>query len=286
MRRIAPFALALLLLLLMPLTLVAAPQSLDVHSPADAAETVQTNLNFVWVLVATMLVFLMQAGFALLETGFTRSKNAVNIIMKNVMDVSVGGLAFFAVGFGLMFGTGLFGIIGTSGFFLWGISDDPWTLSFFLFQAVFAATAATIVSGAVAERIKFSGYLILTVAITGLIYPVFGAWAWGGLFNGSGWLEALGFCAPGEAGAFVEGDVEVVDEAVAAGQDARADPEARAERVTGRHDPPFTLLYLLYLDRVVILVILRDQGAWGPRQVGCEIEALGTTTTSVPISTR
>ena len=193
MRRIAPFALALLLLLLMPLALVAAPQSLGVQSPAGAAEAVQTNLNFVWVLVATMLVFLMQAGFALLETGFTRSKNAVNIIMKNIMDVSVGGLAFFAVGFGLMFGTGLLGIIGTDGFFLRGIADDPWTLSFFLFQAVFAATAATIVSGAVAERIKFSGYLILTIAITGLIYPVFGAWAWGGLFNGNGWLEALGF---------------------------------------------------------------------------------------------
>src|SRR5690625_3375949 len=195
MRRIAPFALALLLLLLMPLALVAAPQSLGVQSPAGAAEAVQTNLNFVWVLVATMLVFLMQAGFALLETGFTRSKNAVNIIMKHIMDVSVGGLAFFAVGFGLMFGTGLLGVIGTAGFFLRGIADDPWTLSFFLFQAVFAATAATIVSGAVAERIKFSGFLFLTVAITVFIYPVYGVLVWGGLFNSRGWLDGIGFIA-------------------------------------------------------------------------------------------
>jgi Amt family ammonium transporter len=137
----------------------------------------------------------MQAGFALLESGFSRAKNAVNIIMKNVMDASAGALVFFAVGFGLMFGTTWGGLIGTDGFFLTGTGDQPqtWVYAFYFFQAVFAATAATIVSGAVAERIKFSGYLIFSVTITGLIYPVFGAWAWGGLFNGSGWLEALGF---------------------------------------------------------------------------------------------
>jgi len=137
----------------------------------------------------------MQAGFALLEAGFSRAKNAVNIIMKNVMDASAGALVFFAVGFGLMFGPSWGGLVGTDGFFLTGIGDQPetWTYAFYFFQAVFAATAATIVSGAVAERIKFSGYLVFSVAITGVIYPVFGAWAWGGLFNGSGWLEALGF---------------------------------------------------------------------------------------------
>jgi Amt family ammonium transporter len=137
----------------------------------------------------------MQAGFALLEAGFSRAKNAVNIIMKNVMDASAGGLAFFAVGFGLMFGTSWGGVVGTDGFFLMGTGDQPetWTYAFYFFQAVFAATAATIVSGAVAERIKFSGYLLFSVAITAVIYPIFGAWAWGGLFNGSGWLEALGF---------------------------------------------------------------------------------------------
>lgn len=164
----------------------------DVAAAVDP-ETIQLNLNFVWIILAAILVFLMQAGFALVETGFTRSKNAVNIIMKNIMDVSAGSLAFFVLGFGLMFGTTMGGWIGTDGFFLSGLGDDPWTYAFFLFQAVFAATAATIVSGAVAERTKFTGYLIFSVVITGLIYPVFGSWAWGGLFNGSGWLEELGF---------------------------------------------------------------------------------------------
>ncbi|MFO8099723.1 MAG: ammonium transporter [Salinibacter sp.] len=162
---------------------------------AQSAEATQTNLDYVWTIIAAALVFFMQAGFALLEAGFSRAKNAVNIIMKNVMDASAGGLAFFAVGFGLMFGTSWGGVVGTDGFFLTGTGDQPetWTYAFYFFQAVFAATAATIVSGAVAERIQFSGYLVFSIAITAVIYPVFGAWAWGGLFNGGGWLESLGF---------------------------------------------------------------------------------------------
>ncbi len=162
----------------------------NVAEALQSAEQTQTNLDYVWTILAAALVFFMQAGFALLESGFSRAKNAVNIIMKNVMDASAGALVFFAVGFGLMFGTSWGGLIGTDGFFLTGTGDQPqtWVYAFYFFQAVFAATAATIVSGAVAERIKFSGYLIFSVTITGLIYPVFGAWAWGGLFNGSGWL--------------------------------------------------------------------------------------------------
>lgn len=173
---------------------VAEALAADSAAMQDAAAT-QTNLNYVWTIVAAILVFFMQSGFALLETGFTRSKNAVNIIMKNFMDVGAGGLVFFAVGFGLMFGTTAGGWIGTDGFFLTGIEgqDTTWTWAFFVFQAVFAATAATIVSGAVAERTKFTGYLLFSIAITAFIYPVFGSWAWGGLFNGSGWLESLGF---------------------------------------------------------------------------------------------
>lgn len=162
---------------------------------ALTGDQVQTNLNYVWTIIAACLVFFMQAGFALVETGFTRAKNALNIIMKNVMDVGAGGLAFFVLGFGIMFGTTAGGWIGTDGFFLLEIGDYSieWSYTFFFFQAVFAATAATIVSGAVAERTSFSAYLCFSITITAFIYPVFGSWAWGSLFNGSGWLEGLGF---------------------------------------------------------------------------------------------
>ena len=163
---------------------------------ADAIKVVQTNLNFVWTLVAACLVFFMQAGFAMLEAGFTRAKSACNIMMKNLMDFSMGSLAFWAVGFGIMFGANQTGWFGTTDFFLsgWaGPDGDQWVLAFWMFQCVFAATAATIVSGAVAERTKFSGYLAYSVAVCAFIYPVFGSWAWGSLFNGSGWLEGMGF---------------------------------------------------------------------------------------------
>ncbi len=159
------------------------------------AETVQNNLNYVWTIIAACLVFFMQAGFAMVEVGFTRAKNAVNIIMKNMMDVGAGSLAFFVVGFGIMFGSSATGWIGTDGFLLMEIGDYSieWSYTFFFFQAVFAATAATIVSGAVAERTAFNAYLIFSIVITAFIYPIFGSWAWGSLFNGSGWLEGLGF---------------------------------------------------------------------------------------------
>ncbi len=166
-----------------------------VESNKTAIELVQTHADYVWTMVAAVLVFFMQAGFALVETGFTRAKNAINIMMKNLMDFSVGTLAFWAVGFGLMFGISKTGWIGTSGFFLSDFSpgSDPWVLAFWMFQVVFCATAATIVSGAMAERTKFSGYLLYSVFISALVYPVFGSWAWGSLYHGNGWLENLGF---------------------------------------------------------------------------------------------
>lgn len=162
---------------------------------AASIALVQDHANYLWTLIAAFMVFFMQAGFAMVESGFTRAKNAVNIMMKNLMDFSIGSLAFWAIGFGLMFGKSMNGFFGTTGFFLSDFTGEgsEWTLAFWMFQVVFAATAATIVSGAMAERTKFTGYLCYSVFLTAIIYPVFGSWAWGSLFNGSGWLEALGF---------------------------------------------------------------------------------------------
>jgi ammonium transporter, Amt family len=178
-----------------------APEALpaDPALGPDAAAALQINLNYVWMVLAAILVLFMQAGFALVETGLTRAKNAANIMMKNFMDAAAGSLMFWVVGFGIMFGApALGGLFGTTGFGLGGLTPPDglgpeWIYAFFFFQAVFAATAATIVSGAVAERTKFSAYLVFSLVITALIYPVFGAWAWGGLLNGGGWLENLGF---------------------------------------------------------------------------------------------
>ncbi|MEX0869171.1 MAG: ammonium transporter [Nitriliruptoraceae bacterium] len=144
----------------------------------------------VFFMVATVLVFIMHAGFAMLEAGLTRSKNAANIIGKNLMTISLGMLAYYAIGWGLMYGTSVGGWFGSDSFFLLGGAYEPIaTLEMdFAFQAMFAATAATIVSGAVAERMKFGAYVVVALVMTTVIYPIVGAWTWGG-----GWIAALGF---------------------------------------------------------------------------------------------
>ena len=151
-----------------------------------------SSVNTIWVLFGTALVFFMQAGFSLCEAGFTRAKNTGNILMKNLMDFCIGTPAFWLVGFGLMFGKGS-GIIGSFGPLIRGeysqaLPSGVPLWAFAIFQTVFCATSATIVSGAMAERTKFSAYCIYSAAISLLIYPVSGHWIWGG-----GWLSQMGF---------------------------------------------------------------------------------------------
>ena len=212
MKRFIGFTLLIMMMLLGGLALAEEPGGTNPPTPLSVeqavpaqptssgekvitAPEVQKHVDFVWTLVAAFLVFFMQAGFAMVETGFTRAKNAVNIMMKNLMDFSMGSIAYWAVGFGIMFGVSATGWFGTDGFFFSDfIKDkDPWVFAFWMFQVVFAATAATIVSGAMAERTKFVSYLIYSAVVSAVIYPVFGSWAWGSLFHGGGWLEKLGF---------------------------------------------------------------------------------------------
>ena len=173
----------------------------DASAVAIAGLTV--GLDTLWVLVAAALVFFMQAGFALLEAGLQSAKNVVNILMKNYADFIIASLAFWAVGFAFMFGDGN-SILGLNGWFLQGPDTSPltydaysgifgalsWTgvplAAKFIFQLVFAGTAATIVSGAVGGRVKFPAYLIFSLVMTALIYPILGHWVWGG-----GWLASL-----------------------------------------------------------------------------------------------
>lgn len=174
------------------------------ESVAKATADLKVGMDTMWVMVAGMLVFFMNAGFCMLETGFCRQKNAVNVLAKNLIVFALSTIAFWAIGFGLMFSTGN-GFIGVSGgFFLTGADNSPamgeayqgifsslnWTgvplAAKFFFQLVFAGTAATIVSGAVAERIKFVDFLIFSLLLVGIAYPITGHWIWGG-----GWLYNL-----------------------------------------------------------------------------------------------
>jgi Amt family ammonium transporter len=168
--------------------------------PPDTLEALRADVDILWICLAAFLVFFMQAGFALVETGFTRAKNACNIIMKNLMDFGIGSILYYLVGFGLMFGASSNGWFGGNQFvFDPGVASSEavnkgW--AFFIFQTVFCATAATIISGAVAERTKFSAYMFYSLFVTALIYPIFGGWAWGTLWPSGGnhaWLANKGF---------------------------------------------------------------------------------------------
>ena len=178
----------------------------DAASEAPAINIAQVGMDTMWVMIAAFLVFFMNLGFAMVETGLTRSKNSVNILAKNFIVFAIASISFYVIGFGLMFGNGS-GFIGKEGlFFIGGADTSPltgdayqgaysalsWTgvplFAKFFFQLVFAATAATIVSGAVAERIKFHSFIIFSFVLVAVMYPITGHWIWGG-----GWLAAKGF---------------------------------------------------------------------------------------------
>lgn len=158
----------------------------------DIATTVSENIisiDTIWILVAAVLVMFMQPGFAMVEAGFTRGKNTANILMKNLMDFSFGAIVFWLIGYTIMYGESIGGFLGTPSLFfdsdaINGVPDK----ASLMFQTVFAATAATIVSGAMAERTKFNAYIVFSIVITMIIYPISGHWVWGG-----GWLSQMGF---------------------------------------------------------------------------------------------
>ncbi len=197
--------LASILLLVSAYSAVAQSPPGDLPESYTETQELRIALDTMWVVIAAILVIFMNAGFGMLETGFCRQKNAVNVLSKNLIVFALATMAFWAVGFGLMFGDGN-PFIGFSGFFLagpdnspavndayWGVFDSlNWTgvplAAKFLFQVAFAGTAATIVSGAVAERIKFVDFLIFSLLLVGIAYPITGHWVWGG-----GWLSGLGF---------------------------------------------------------------------------------------------
>jgi Amt family ammonium transporter len=158
----------------------------------EATVGLDISINNVWLLLATFMVMFMQPGFALVEAGFTRGKNTANILMKNLMDFSVGAITYWLVGYSIMYGAGN-AFIGDFSLFAYNPANDSYGAGYsdfsdLMFQTVFAATAATIVSGAMAERTKFNAYLIFSLVITVIIYPISGHWTWGG-----GWLNELGF---------------------------------------------------------------------------------------------
>ncbi|MDC2979857.1 ammonium transporter [Candidatus Pelagibacter sp.] len=181
---------------------------MDKDMAQEVIDILTSNIDTLWVIDCAILVFIMQAGFMCMETGLSRHKNSINVALKNAADFGVSVVIFWIFGFGLMFGTSYNGLFGTDLFFF--KTDKAEYMTYFVFQAMFVATAATIISGAVAERMKFNGYLAMTVLATGIIYPIVGHWAWSssylskyeavdqllaitGTVKTTGWLSDLGF---------------------------------------------------------------------------------------------
>jgi Amt family ammonium transporter len=226
MRRIVVFSAIAALLLAAPSVVAQSAGGATVEGVAQATKSVTDALNIMWMLIAGFLVFFMQAGFALVETGFTRTKNVAHTMMMNMMVFCIGAVGFWLVGFAFQFGAvnasypavstagalagewahspttlgdwtgmltrpllrfGQFGIMGGNGFLLLGVGGNTGVLAYFLFQMVFMDTAATIPTGSMAERLKFSGFCLMGLWVSMIVYPLVGGWIWGG-----GWLQNLG----------------------------------------------------------------------------------------------
>lgn len=212
----------------------------------------QEQLDILWILLTAALVFIMQAGFMCLESGFTRAKNSINVAIKNMTDFLVATCLFWGLGFGLMFGLTWNGWVGIDSFLLDFDLIGPWQTSFFIFQMMFCATAATIVSGAVAERIRYDTYILLTAVISVVIYPVFGHWAWNGADGRStgGWLMNMGFVdfAGSTVVHSVGGWVSLAALIVIGTRDGRFSPNGESNKITGYNIPMSVLgALLLYL---------------------------------------
>ncbi|WP_008312615.1 ammonium transporter [Leptolyngbya sp. PCC 6406] len=210
----------------------------------------KSSVDILWVIVCASLVFLMQAGFLCLEAGSTRSKNTINVVIKNISDAGVSVLFFWLFGYGLMFGATHLGWWGTTRMAPEVGQGEVWPVAFFLFQAMFCSTAVTIVSGAVAERMRFNMYLAIALLVSGLIYPIFGHWAWNGLDSSHsfGWLGAIGFVdfAGSTVVHSVGGWVSLAAVIIVGPRIGRFSPKRRRPLMVG-YDLPLALLGALLL---------------------------------------
>lgn len=201
-------------------------------------------LDIAWIIICTVLIAMMQAGFLCLESGLTRSKNSINVAMKNLADFGVSVMLFWLVGYALMFGHSWNGWLGTTGFLFTPDPQRAWDSAFLLFQTLFCGTAVTIISGGVAERLRFSSYFFIAILVSAVIYPVFGHWAW----NQQGWLKQLGFIdfAGATVVHSVGGWVTLAVLLVVGAREGRYPPGAPARKIQG-HNIPLAILGVLLL---------------------------------------
>ena len=224
--------------------------------PGERGVTLQDSMDsqlidILWMLVSASLVFLMQAGFLCLEAGSTRSKNNINVVVKNIADLGVSVLCFWIFGFALMFGSSYKGWIGFSALMPEVGQGNVWVTVFFLFQVMFCSTAVTIVSGAVAERMRFDSYLLVAMLVSGVIYPIYGHWAWNGADQSHmlGWLGQIGFVdfAGSTVVHSIGGWVALATVLIVGPRIGRFSPKRRGGAVAGSSDLPLALLGTLLL---------------------------------------